>query len=161
DGSLRLLGPEGPARELVYRGPGRPEFPDGPLGQVLQLEGQDRSFVEANPAENLSLERTDRFSFGGWVRPNGDGGTVLRQMDDGEALRGFDLVVSEKVEVHLIHTWPGSDILVTTRDALPKNSWSHVFVTYDGSGRAAGVAIYLNGRPAELSTSSDSLRGSI
>src|SRR5207245_523381 len=31
-----------------------------------------------------------------------------------------------------------------------QNVWSHVFVTYDGSSKAAGVKIYVNGQPAQV-----------
>ena len=39
-------------------------------------------------------------------------------------------------------------IKVSTVTALPTNGqWDHLFFTYDGSGRAAGVKIYVNGAP--------------
>ena len=39
--------------------------------------------------------------------------------------------------------------------------WSHVFVTYDGSGKASGVKIYVNGQPQGVSVFIDKLTGSI
>jgi Protein of unknown function (DUF1553)/Protein of unknown function (DUF1549)/Planctomycete cytochrome C/Concanavalin A-like lectin/glucanases superfamily len=51
-------------------------------------------------------------------------------------------------------------IKVSTMDALPVDGqWKHIFFTYDGSGRASGVKIYINGRPAETHVVSDSLAG--
>jgi hypothetical protein len=41
------------------------------------------------------------------------------------------------------------------------NAWSHLFVTYDGSSKAAGVRVYIDGRPQEVTTEVDKLADSI
>lgn len=57
--------------------------------------------------------------------------------------------------------WPeikGSAIRVST--ALPvirEDQWQHIFFTYDGSGSAAGVRIYIDGTPMQTSVLSDTL----
>jgi len=49
-------------------------------------------------------------------------------------------------------------IKVSTNDALPvAGQWKHIFFAYDGSGRAAGVRIYIDGKPAPTHVVSDSL----
>ena len=74
-------------------------------------------------------------------------------MDDRAAYRGFDLLLSQPRatrpadQVHLVHHWPDNALKVTTSEPLPADAWSHVFVTYDGSGKAAGLKVYVNGRP--------------
>jgi mono/diheme cytochrome c family protein len=51
-------------------------------------------------------------------------------------------------------------IKVATIDALPVDGrWKHIIFTYDGSGRASGVKIYINGRQAETRVASDTLAG--
>ncbi|MFO0950332.1 MAG: LamG-like jellyroll fold domain-containing protein [Isosphaeraceae bacterium] len=40
---------------------------------------------------------------------------------------------------------------------MPVKSWVHVTVTYDGSSRASGVRIYLDGAPAETEVERDGL----
>ncbi len=81
-------------------------------------------------------------------------------MDDPNAYRGYDLLISNmKLEVHLVHAWPGDALKVATKTVLPREVWTHVFVTHDGSGRASGVKVYLNGRAAELDVQSDNLHG--
>jgi hypothetical protein len=159
DGDRRLLGTDGPAGEAVYRGKGQPVWSDGPAGKALRLDGQPDSFIDAGQA--VQLERTDRFSYGGWVKLHGNG-TILSKMDDNAAYRGFDLLAPEgKVEVHLVHSWPDNALKVVTQESLPRDAWAHVFVTYDGSGKAAGLAIYINGRPAKLRVENDGLRDTI
>src|SRR6516162_3210375 len=39
--------------------------------------------------------------------------------------------------------------------------WTHLFLTYDGSGRAAGVKVYIDGEPQAMITDADVLRHSI
>ncbi len=43
---------------------------------------------------------------------------------------------------------PKRGLSVSTRVAFPLNEWLHVFFTYDGSRRAEGVRLYVNGKPA-------------
>ena len=55
-------------------------------------------------------------------------------------------------------TTPMRAIKVSTVTALPTNGqWDHLFFTYDGSGRAAGVKLYVNGAPAATKIVSDTL----
>jgi mono/diheme cytochrome c family protein len=50
-------------------------------------------------------------------------------------------------------------ISVATRAGLVlRDEWLHVFFTYDGSRKAAGVKVYLNGKLAEVEVKQDTLR---
>ncbi|MDO8538895.1 MAG: DUF1553 domain-containing protein [Opitutaceae bacterium] len=51
-------------------------------------------------------------------------------------------------------------IQVTTKAPTPnliRDEWVHMFFTYDGSRKAAGVKLYVNGRPVETEVKLDSL----
>ena len=53
---------------------------------------------------------------------------------------------------------PMRAIKVATVTPLPTNGqWDHLFFTYDGSGRAAGVKLYVNGAPVATKVISDTL----
>jgi hypothetical protein len=53
---------------------------------------------------------------------------------------------------------PMRAIKVSTITPLPTDGhWDHLFFTYDGSGRAAGVRIYVNGEPVATKVISDTL----
>ena len=43
--------------------------------------------------------------------------------------------------------------IVTKAGAIVRDEWLHVFFTYDGSRKASGVKIYLNGKLAETDAS--------
>ena len=110
-----------------------------------------------------NFESSDAFSFGAWVQFNNDGAnTVLSRMNDSDNYRGYDLYIAGgKVFVHLIAQWEADAIRVNTQLPLRKEKWQHAFATYDGSGRAAGITIYVNGVEQELDYTHDKLKGSI
>jgi hypothetical protein len=158
DWALRLA-LDGKTGEAVYGGDGAPAWADGPLGKALRLDGKENSFLDAGQA--IRLERTEHFAYGGWVRPQTHG-AVLSKMDDAAAYRGFDLLLNDnQVQVHLVHHWPDDAIKVSTQEPLAQGAWSHVFVTYDGSSKAAGLKVFVNGRLAKVTVNNDHLTDTI
>jgi hypothetical protein len=150
---------DGKTGEAIFRGSSLPRWVDGPLGKALHLDGRENSFLDAGQA--IRLERDAAFSYGAWVKPNGSG-AVLSKMDDNRAYRGLDLLVTNgKVEVHLVHAWPDNAIKVTAKESLPRNAWSHLFLTYNGGGKASGLTLYFNGRPVPLEVNKDQLKDTI
>ena len=131
------------------------------LHHGLELDGTEDSFIVSDRAP--SFERSDSFSYGAWVkRGENSTGAILARMDDTNSLRGFDLLLSDgKLHLHLIHAWPGNALRVVTQQAIAKDSWTHVFATYDGSSKASGVKLYVNGKEASLEVTHDTLSDSI
>jgi hypothetical protein len=57
-------------------------------------------------------------------------------------------------------TTPLVAIRVSTISPLPTDGdWRHIFFTYDGSGRAAGVKVFIDGNPVATEVETDTLRG--
>ncbi|MGP8269379.1 MAG: DUF1553 domain-containing protein [Terracidiphilus sp.] len=55
---------------------------------------------------------------------------------------------------------PRVEIQVSTVEPLPLDGhWKHVFFTYDGSGKASGIRIYVNGEPVAIKAVLDKLGG--
>jgi hypothetical protein len=72
--------------------------------------------------------------------------------------RGYELLLeSGRVAFGLHHMWPGNSLKVVTQRAIKPGELTHVLVSYDGSSRAAGVRIYLNGAVEELEIIRDGL----
>jgi hypothetical protein len=57
----------------------------------------------------------------------------------------------------LIHFWPGDAASVRCREPLPVGEWTHVAVSSDGSGTAAGLQMFVNGHAAATEVIRDSL----
>ncbi len=130
---------------------------EGKFGNGFQVDGNN--FIALGELGNF--DREEAFSSSCWVRPEGEpNGAPLAKMDEADAHRGWDMLITNgQLAVHLIHSWPDNAIKVTTKAKLPKDEWSHLCVTYDGSGKAAGVKIYFNGQNQEWDTNADTLTG--
>ena len=99
-------------------------------------------------ADAGDFEKDQGFSYGAWVKltKSTPGGAVIARMDDQHDFRGWDLwVENDRVGAHIIHKWPDDALKVVSKNPLKAGQWNHVFVTYDGSGKAAGVKVYING----------------
>ena len=137
-------------------------------GNAERVDGRHLGGVKFNGKTHIAFasvgdfERTEAFSFGGWLRQEG-AGAFLSRIDAENDFRGYDLLVDDagKVSVHIVHQWPKNAIKVITEAAAEPGSWHHVFVTYDGSSKASGVTVYIDGEPSEVSVEQDGLADSI
>lgn len=147
----------GENRQAAVRG--TPAWAPGKLGGAFHGDG--KNYLDAGQVADF--ERTEAFSYGAWLNPQGvASGAVLARMNNGKAFRGFDLLCSSGyVEVHIIHKWPENAIKVRTKTQLKADTWQHVFATYNGTSKAAGVAIYFDGKPQEWEIQQDGLTESI
>lgn len=89
----------------------------------------------------------------------GMGGIVSRMGDSARnSHRGWDLFCDGgRYVIHIIHQWPQHAIRVET-EPFSRGQWRHVGFTYDGSGKAAGVTIYIDGKPVPLKVTHDTLQ---
>ncbi len=156
-GGVSAVDGGGAAVASTFVGAGEPVFVDGKFGKAMRFDGGHAVSL----GDAVRFERTDKFSYGAWIRRQG-GGAILSRMDSADAFRGFDMYMDgDRVAVHIIHHWEDNALKVATRVAVPMDAWTHVLVTYDGSSRAAGVKIYLNGAPAPLQVDRDALKDTI
>ena len=76
--------------------------------------------------------------------------------------RGYQLLVDQgRLMFSLVHFWPGDAIAVRTVDPAPVGQWTNVELRYDGSSRAAGMEIWIDGEPAALEVVRDRLTRTI
>jgi hypothetical protein len=131
---------------------------DGRKGKALQFSG-DNSAVFKGPG---AFNRTAPFSFSLWLKPTEiqERSVVFHRSrawsDSGS--RGYELVLENgRPAFGLIHFWPGNAIQARALGCLPTNEWSHLVIAYDGSSKASGIAMYLNGAPMPLEIVRDHL----
>lgn len=137
---------------------GKPNWTVGKVAGALELDG--KSHVEL--ANVAGFDRADAFSIALWTYPLGDTGALLSKMDEDNAFRGYDLLLEDgKVVMHLIHHWSDKAIKIIARQPLALKKWQHVLASYDGSGKAAGLRVYVNGKPAPFDVHTDALSGTI
>lgn len=163
--------PDRPLGRLNINLPEKIELPNavpGRSGKALKFDGAN--FLSLG--EIGDFEWYDDFSFGGWVRHSGahkkNAGIFARRVGE-QKRQGYDLVLTpeNRLSARLIHQYVPADrrgkgiydaVVVSTLRSMAPGEWHHVFVTYDGSGKAAGLKIYLDGEPQPLRVEVDSLR---
>src|SRR6202011_3876703 len=94
------------------------------------------------------FDKGQAFSYGAWVNltKRAQFGALFARMDDQHDYRGWDLwMENNRVGTHIINKWQEDALKVVSNTPLKLRQWNHLFVTYDGSARASGVKIYING----------------
>ncbi len=135
-----------------------PVMVPGKFGNAFQSNGDDilklgkvGIFNRANP-----------FSIGVWINiPQDLSKGVIFHKGNGDILynfRGYFLNLREdRIELLMAHTWPYNNIVKITEQELPKEQWLHLLMTYDGSSKADGLRLYIDGKEAPMITEKDNL----
>ena len=93
-----------------------------------------------------------------WVNAAIGEGTMMARMDDTNDFRGWDFrLEGGKLGAHLVNKWPDSALKVISKRPIELNRWTHVCLTYDGSRKAAGMKLYIDGVLQENEVASDKL----
>lgn len=142
----------------VPKSEGDAEQPSPTENKAIQFNGDDGFACKGSG----QFSRTSPFTFSLWVKPaeHKPREVVLHQCVAAEdsAFRGLSLVLDNGLPVvSLIHFWPGNAIQVVGKQPIPVKEWTFVTITYDGSSRASGLHVYLNGGPTELIVVRDKL----
>ena len=145
-------------------------LPEGAEWRIDPKLGPYLFFTKDQAAINLGnagdVDTADSFSYGAWVKPDGAlvAASVMARMDEDNGFRGWDLSIlnGKRPEVHLVNHWSDNALKVSSeKDVLKPGEWNHLFVTYDGSGKPEGVAVYVNGEAVKMRTDINSLKDTI
>ena len=131
---------------------------DSPVGETPK---PGETFESADSGD---FEKDHAFSFGAWIKVPRPGlsGSVIARMDDRSNYRGWDMwLEGGRIATHLVHHWPDDALKVVARGSVSPGVWTHVFMTYDGSAKAAGVKLYIDGAPQETDVHADGLKQTI
>ncbi len=73
--------------------------------------------------------------------------------------RGFHLYIKKEgiLEATMAHTAPSNAFTLHSKIKVPRDKWTHLSMTYSGSGKASGMKIYLDGKPIEMEIITDQL----
>jgi hypothetical protein len=134
--------------------------PEGVIGANAFVTSKE---IVPTVPEAGDFERDQPFSAGLWIKLGDDkSGSVIARMDEDEAFRGWDITIQDgKPGMHIISKWPEDAIKVLSRRRLDPKKWQHIFVTYDGSSKAAGVNVYIDGKLQEVDRDPDKLQNTI
>jgi hypothetical protein len=148
---------------------GDPTFDTGQMGRAVTFDGD----TEVSFGAAAGFDRADAFSLAVWMRPRGNLPiSVFQKLDSATGRRGFEWRIDDlqlfdiqrwagKLTISLTSEAPANAIQVRTRERIKLGEWSHVVMSYDGSGKARGLSIYVNGKPFAVDVLHDRVSGSI
>lgn len=142
---------------------------DYPLASGFEwVKAKDKDGVfTVRPGDSISIpeagdfERTQPFSVSLWVKipKRGNFGGLVSRMDDTNNYRGWDLwMENDRVGMHIINNWEEDAMKVVAKSPLQPNQWYQVTVTYDGTSKASGIRVFLNGKPEPVEVMRDQLK---
>ncbi|MGY8767112.1 MAG: DUF1553 domain-containing protein [Pirellulales bacterium] len=99
-------------------------------------------------------------SFSLWLYPTTDDSATLISADGSKGSLRLDLD-DESLQFKLETSDSLAAIHVQSRTKLEKFAWTHLAVTYDGSGQAKGLKVFLNGEESLLNYLQDNLTNKI
>lgn len=135
------------------------EFGMGVKGKSLRYNDETKvSF----PATMIGYyERFDPFSISLWLKipENYPLATVFYNSEHHRyGYQGYDLLLKDnRLNFRASHSYPHDAISVLTKEKVPMNVWNHIAISYNGSSRADGISIYLNGKKLLLNIEYDHL----
>jgi len=134
----------------------------GRRGGGLRLSGDDPLTFPGVGA----FRRWDPFSLALWVRvvePSERAVLVHRSRAWHDAgSRGWQVLLEHgRPSFSLAHFWPGDALSIRAREPLPAGRWVHLAATYDGSSRAAGARLFVDGREVAVEVVRDGLTRAI
>jgi hypothetical protein len=140
----------------------------GEVADPVLVPGKFGNAFKSNGDDILKLgkvgifNRFQPFSIALWINiPKDVNKGVIFHKGDGDityAFHGYYLNLRDgKAEFQMAHTWPYNEFLKITDQALPKEKWIQLTLTYSGSGKAEGVKLFVDGKEAAMTTEKDNL----
>ena len=128
---------------------GSPKLVKGKKGQAVTFPaGYDEVYL----SDMGLFEMTESFTVGAWIYTTEDDKEKTQVIvgnagEKNNFWRGWDFYLDEsnKVAARLIHSLPHNYIHNRSQKSIPLNRWTHVAFTYDGSAKAKGIQLYING----------------
>ncbi len=147
-----------PLHKIVDNNPqsvasGEPQVVPGRIGNALRLD-QEFDLVFLKDVGNFEMNQP--FSAGGWIHTEKEGENQSIMGTSGGLLnywRGWDLFIDtlNRPSVRMTSFWPHNYMQITADISVPKAEWHQILYTYDGSGQASGIHLYVDGRKIKCS----------
>ena len=102
------------------------------------------------------------WTIGFWVLPEGSLSCPLSKIQADGDRKGLEVLWQKgRVSVNLVARWGVDGIEVMTYKPVASGQWHHIVISSDGSKRAAGLRIFIDGRLTDVRINRDSLSGSL
>ncbi|HEV2424278.1 MAG TPA: DUF1553 domain-containing protein [Terriglobia bacterium] len=157
-------------------------YGDGAIRQAAGFTGETEVDFGGSGAASGDFDRKQAFALALWLNPDGSKPLdVVQKRDPSANWRGYEVALEDaafsdvfkrdfRLRIRLANHWPDDAIEIETRDrvlgaptfdSMNFTGLQHLVVNYDGSGRAAGITMYLDGKALPTVIVRDHLSGSI
>lgn len=131
----------------------------GVKGGATQLDAtQYIEFSDPQP-----MERDQPFTLSVWINPGGSPQGCVASKQDSDAIgRGFEILwYKAQPRINLAHRYGSEGIEVVAKEKFSGGQWRHLVITYDGSSKAAGLKVFVDGQPSVVEIRRDTLQATI
>lgn len=143
-----------------------PKVVPGIKNKALRFEQDyDRLYINK---EIPNFEWVDSFSAGVWINtdqqdPDFKQFIIGTTGDKNTWWRGWDFYLdgTNHLNFRLINIAPSNMIHIRTTQSIPVEQWKHVAFSYNGSGKATGIKLFIDGQEAVVENRIDNLYKSI
>ncbi len=142
-----------------------PKIVAGKKGNAMVFTGEyDEIYLRNVP----NFEWTDAFSGALWANTTKREKLKTQQLlgtsgEKNSFWRGWDFYLDSlnHLNARLIHSLPHNYIHVRSKDSIKTNQWKHLAFSYDGSGKAKGLSLFIDGVQTKTDIQYDKLYKSI
>jgi hypothetical protein len=139
-----------------------PNTVEGKYGKGLSFKGD----AAVQVGRVVEFEKNQPFTVSIWFKllKEGESGPIFgKQNGEFEGNRGYLCKLNKDgtLSFQINHAYPANGIDFQTTEKLKVNEWTHLAMTYDGSSKAAGFHIFINGKTPQYRTHADNLQRSI
>jgi hypothetical protein len=134
-----------------------PPLAAGVVGQAMTFDATRH--VEVDVA---TFDPDRPWTIGFWVQGDGPLACPLSIIEPDGRRRGMEVVWQKgRLQINLVSQWGVNRIEAWSRTAIRRKEWHHVAIRSDGSRKARGLSLLIDGVPRPLEIKSDSLTGSL
>jgi hypothetical protein len=143
---------------------GREGDPPGALNNATFIDGAKGKGVKLYDTIGFAAkgvgayDRYQDFSLDLWIKLRKGEPYKRASVLYNQSRSGYDLLLEDNhLKFEVVHNPPFNMLSVRALEQLPQGKWVHVTVTYDGSSRASGVGLYVNGERVKAEMYRDNL----
>ena len=135
-----------------HQSPVLPQLGKGVIGQALRFDGDNYAQLPGM----ADIDRWTPFTIALWLKVDALDDAkprviVKRTSGTDVGPYGFDLMLDgDRLVARAYRHWPGNAIGVQTGGLIKQDQWQHVVWRYDGSSRASGLSLLIDGKPVEV-----------
>ena len=141
-------------------------------GQVHKAAGFSGE-THASLGNSGDFDTGDEFAIAFWAKAaSATPMALLHKVEDAENRRGWEIAVDQTenigdqkrghhVIIRLVHEWPDNAIELKTLKRIRQTVFHQISLNYDGSGKAAGLRLFVDGKIEPTEIVRDALTGSI